>query len=138
MHVLPYLYFDGRCEEALRFYEKAVGGQVTALLRFKETPEPHPPLPPGVEENVMHAEIRIGDTTLFASDGMRTGGQPSFQGISLTLAAGDEAEADRLFAALADGGEVRQPLTETFFSPRFGVLTDRFGVGWIVIVPREQ
>ena len=139
MHVLPYLYFEGRCHEALRFYEKALGAEITAVLRFDQSPEPHPPgvLAPGAEKNVMHAEFRIGGTTLFASDGPRIG-QAKFEGISLTLAVADDAEAKQTFAALADGGAVGQPLTETFFATSFGMLTDRFGVGWIVIAAKED
>lgn len=138
MHVLPYLFFEGRCEEALGFYKKAVGAEVTMLMRFDESPEPHPPgvVAPGAEKNVMHAEFRVGDSVLFASDGPQIG-KATFEGITLTLAVKDPAEADRFFAALADGGQVRQPLTKTFFSPSFGTLTDRFGVGWIVIAGEE-
>jgi PhnB protein len=134
MHVLPYLYFHGHCEEAFVFYRRALGAEIVALMRFKESPEPHPPgaLPPGHEDKVMHAELRIGETTLFASDGDRTG-PPTFQGISLTLATDDVAQADRYFGALAEGGKVQVPLTQTFFSPRFGMLTDRFGLGWLIM-----
>jgi PhnB protein len=139
MHVLPYLYFDGRCDEALGFYEKALGAQVGMKMRFKESPEPHGPgaLPPGVEDNVMHAEFKIGDTTIFASDGIQIG-KPTFHGISLTLACDDAAQAERYFAALAEGGQVQQPLIETFFSPRFGMVADRFGVSWAVIAAPAQ
>jgi PhnB protein len=105
------------------------------MMRFKESPEPHPPgmLPPGAENKVMHASLRIGDAMVLASDGM-CGGQSNFQGFSLSLTVRDEAEADRVFAALADGGEVRMPLAKTFFSPRFGMVADRFGVSWMVYV----
>ena len=135
MQVQPYLFFDGRCDEALEFYRKALGAEVTALMRFKESPEPQPPgmLPPGAENKVMHASLRIGQTTLMASDG-DCAGQAKFQGFSLTLTAPDEAAAEKLFGALADGGQVRMPLAKTFFSPRFGMVADRFGVPWMVIV----
>jgi PhnB protein len=135
MQVQPYLFFDGRCEEAIEFYRSALGAEVTMLMRFKENPEPQEcsMVPPGSEEKVMHASIRIGDTTVLASDG-RCQGQPSFQGISLSLTAADEAEAERLFAALADGGQVQMPLAKTFFSPRFGMVADRFGVSWMIYV----
>jgi PhnB protein len=105
------------------------------LLRNKENPEPHPPgvLPPGSEDKVMHASFRIGATTLMASDGM-CDGKASFDGFSLSITVQTEAEADRVFAALADGGEVRQPLEKTFWSPKFGMLADRFGLGWMVTV----
>src|SRR5262245_33249643 len=130
-----YLFFDGRCEEAVEFYKKAVGAEVTMLMRFKDSPEPQQPgmVPPGAENKVMHASFRIGDTTVMASDGSCTG-KPSFEGFSLSVTAGDDAEAERIFAALGEGGQVQMPLTETFFSSRFGMVADRFGVSWMVIV----
>ena len=135
MRVQPYLYFDGRCEEAIEFYRDALGAEVLMLMRFKENPEAdqQAAIPAGTEDKVMHATLRIGNSIVSASDG-RCLGQPSFQGFSLSLIVPDEAEADRLFAALSDGGQVRIPLTKTFFSPRFGMLADRFGVGWLVYV----
>jgi len=135
MLVQPYLFFDGRCEEAIDFYKKALGAEVIMLMRFKDSPEPPPPgmVPAGSENKVMHSALRIGETTVMASDG-RAQGQPSFKGISLSLSAADEAEADRLFAALGDGGQVQMPLTKTFFSPRFGMVADRFGVSWMIVV----
>ncbi len=135
MQLQPYLFFDGRCEEAVEFYRKALGAEVTMLMRFKDSPEPPPPgmVPPGSESKVMHASFRIGDTTVLASDG-RCLGQPSFQGFSLSLTAPDPAGADRLFASLADGGQVQMPLAKTFFSPRFGMVADRFGVSWMIYV----
>lgn len=104
-------------------------------MRFNESPDPPPPgmVPPGSENKVMHAAFRIGDATVMASDG-RCSGQPRFGGVSLSLSVPDEAAADRFFAALAEGGQVRMPLGKTFFSPRFGVVADRFGVSWMVIV----
>lgn len=135
MQVTPYLFFDGRCEEALAFYKKALGAEVGMMMRNKESPDPHPPgmLPPGSENKIMHATLRIGDTTVMASDG-HAKGQPKFEGFSLSLNAKTEAEAERLFTALADGGQIRLPLTKTFFSPRFGMLADKFGMGWMIIV----
>jgi len=139
MKVEAYLFFDGRCEEALEFYRRALGAEVTMLMRFKDSPERHEQsmVPPGAEDKVMHARFRIGDTTVLASDG-RCLGQPNFQGFSLSLTVPHEAEADRLFAALADGGQVRMPLAKTFFSPRFGMLADRFGVAWMIYVTGED
>jgi PhnB protein len=131
-HVDPYIFFDGRCEEAIEFYRKAVGAEVTMLVRFKDSPDPNM-RPPGAENKVMHARFRIGDATVMASDG-ECGGKPNFQGFSLSLTVPNEAEADRAFAALSDGGQVQLPLTKTFFSPRFGMVTDRFGVGWMILV----
>jgi PhnB protein len=135
MQVSPYLYFEGRCEEALEFYKKAVGAEVTSLFRFKDCPEPPPPgtLAPGSENKVMHAAFTVGQSKLLASDG-RCSGKPVHQGFSLSLTVATAAEADRWFAALADQGQVQMPLGKTFFSPRFGMLTDRFGVGWMVYV----
>jgi PhnB protein len=132
MHVQSYLFFNGRCEKAIEFYKKALGAKVEMMMRFKEAPGDHK-CSPGTEEKIMHASLRIGDTAVMASDGMMQG-QPEFKGFSLTINAKDKAEADRLFSALSDGGQVRQPLVETFFSPSFGVVADKFGVGWMVIV----
>jgi PhnB protein len=135
MRVEPYLFFNGRCEEAVEFYKKALGAKVAMLMRFKDSPEPHAPgmLPPGSENKVMHVSFRVGDTTVMASDGFCKG-QTEFQGLSLSLTVSNEAEADRVFAALADGGQVQMPLNKTFWSPRFGMVTDRFGLGWMVPV----
>ncbi len=135
MPIEPYLFFEGRCEEALAFYRRAVGAEVTSLMRNRESPEPHQPgaLPPGSEDKVLHAVVRIGDTTLMVSDG-RCSGNPVFQGFALTITAPDVARADGMFAALAEGGQVQMPLAKTFFSPRFGMVTDRFGVLWMIIV----
>jgi PhnB protein len=135
MQVQPYLNFDGRCEEALEFYKRALGAEVTMFMRFKDSPEPceEGMVPPGAENKVMHSSFRIGDATVMASDA-RCGGRPSFQGISLALTVPDDAEAERRFAALSDGGQVQVPLTKTFFSSSFGVVADRFGVPWMVVV----
>lgn len=135
MQVQPYLFFDGRCDEAVEFYRRALGAEVVMLMRFKDSPEPPPPgmVPAGGENKVMHAALRVGDAMVLASDG-RCSGQPSFQGFALSLTAANEAEADRLFSALAEGGQVQMPLAKTFFSPRFGMVADRFGVSWMVYV----
>jgi PhnB protein len=134
MPIQPYLFFEGRCQEALDFYHRALGAEVTMLLRYKESPEPPAcPLPPGAEEKILHSSFRIGESTVHASDGLCQG-QPNFQGFALSLSAPNETEANRLFAALADGGQVQMPLGKTFFSPCFGMVTDRFGVAWMVIV----
>jgi PhnB protein len=132
MKIEPYLFFNGRCEEAVEFYKMALGAEVTMLMRFKDSPEPES-VPAGAENKVMHASLRIGDTTVMASDGHNTG-QINFEGFSLSLTVANEGEADRKFAALADGGKVQMPLTKTFWSPRFGMVADRFGVGWMVTV----
>jgi PhnB protein len=137
MKVQSYLFFDGRCEEAIAFYRKALGAEVLALMRFRESPDPPPPgmLAPGSEDKVMHARLRIGETEVMASDGSCTG-KPAFQGVSLSLSVPSEAEADRLFGALAEDGQVQLPIGRTFFSPRFGMVADRFGVPWMVVVPQ--
>jgi PhnB protein len=139
MQVQPYLFFDGRCEEALEFYKKTLGAKVDMMMRFKESPEPQPPgmCPPGSEDKIMHAAFHIGDTQVMASDG-RAQGQPKFEGFALSLDAKTEAEATKLFNALADGGKVQMPLMKTFFSPSFGMVADRFGVGWMVITMQQQ
>jgi PhnB protein len=133
MLVQPYLSFDGRCEEALEFYRKALGAEVTMLVRFKDMPEPAPPgmIPPGSENKIMHARFQVGETTVLASDGRATG-QAKFHGFSLSLTVKDAAEAGKMFTALSDGGAVQMPLGKTFFSPAFGMVTDRFGVPWMV------
>jgi PhnB protein len=128
----PYLFFDGRCDEAIEFYRKALGAEVTMLMRYKDSPEPTM-CTPGSENKVMHANLRIGEAAIMASDG-RCSGQPNFQGFALSLSVGTEADANRVFAALAEGGQVQMPLAKTFFSPRFGMTTDRFGVTWMIIV----
>jgi len=134
MKVQPYLFFDGRCEEAIEFYKRALGAEVLALMRFRESPEPPPPgmVPPGSEDKVMHASFLVGETEIMASDG-RCMGKPSFQGVSLSLSVPSEAAADRLFNLLAEGGQVQMPIGRTFFSPRFGMVTDRFGVSWVIV-----
>lgn len=135
MQVQPYLFFDGRCEEAIEFYRETLGAEVTMLMRFKDSPEPQQPgmIPPGAENKVMHMSFRVGDTTVMASDG-QCQGAPSFQGFALSVTVSDAARAEKVFDALADGGQVQMPLSETFFSPRFGMVADRFGVSWMVIV----
>ena len=134
--IQPYLFFEGRCEEALEFYRKALGAEVTMLMRFKESPDPAMTAP-GREDQVMHASFRVGETTVMASDGRGEGGA-RFQGFALSLTVPGEAEAERRFGALADGGQVHMPLTRTFFSPRFGMVADRFGVSWMILVAAPE
>jgi len=132
MQIQPYLFFDGRCEEAIEFYRKKLGASVTAIMRFKDSPDPKMS-PPGAGDKVMHAAFKIGDSTVLVSDG-QCQGQATFQGFSLSLTVRDEAEAERIFKALGEGGQVQMPLAKTFFSARFGMVADRFGVGWMVYV----
>lgn len=139
MQVQPYLFFEGRCEEALAFYRDKLGATVDYQMRFKENPEPAAGPGEGCAggpvdgEKIMHASFRIGGAMLMASDGMASG-KPNFQGISLSLTLPDQTEARRVFEGLADGGQVQVPLTKTFFSPLFGMVADRFGVSWMVVV----
>jgi PhnB protein len=134
-NIQPYLFFNGRCEEALEFYRKALDAKVTAVMHYKDSPDPAAAHGPG--DKVMHANFTIGDTQIMASDG-RADEPPEFRGFALTLNVGSEAEADRFFAALSDGGEVQMPLAKTFYSPRFGMVTDRFGVLWMVLAAAER
>jgi PhnB protein len=133
MHVQPYLDFDGRCDEALEFYKKAVGAEVAMLMRWKDSPDKSMCTAENADK-VMHSQFQIGDSTIMASDGRCTGKQ-NFHGIALTISAQTEAEAEKLFNGLAAGGQVSMPLAKTFFSPKFGMLADKFGVGWMVLVP---
>lgn len=136
MQVESYLYFDGRCEEAIEFYRRTLGAEVEFLMRFKESPDPAM-TPPGSGDKVMHASFRIGETRIMASDG-DCKGKAAFQGFSLALSVADDVQAERLFAALGDGGQVQMPMAETFFATRFGMVADRFGVSWMVLVPRPM
>lgn len=144
--IKPYLMFDGRCDEALEFYTRILGAKVEQLFRFKDAPPPPAdaqpqegcgPMTADMAEKVMHACVSIRGTTLFASDGMCQG-KPEFKGISLALETASDAEAEKLFAALGDGGQVQMPMTPTFFSSRFGMVADRFGVSWMITVAPAQ
>ena len=134
----PYLTFGGRCEEALEFYTRALGAKVEMAMRFSESPEPMPEgmVPPGFENKIMHASVMIGETRVMASDGC--GDATEYSGFSLSLSIATENEADTAFNALADGGQVTMPMEKTFWSPKFGMLTDRFGVSWMVSVAADQ
>jgi PhnB protein len=132
--VQPYLSFEGRCEEALEFYRRALGAELTTLIRYRDSSDPR--LTANTDDKVLHASFRIGQTTLLAFDG-RCGGEPVFRGISLNLTA-DEAEASHFFSALTDGGQVQTPLSRTLFSPCHGVVTDRFGVSWVIEATRLE
>lgn len=132
MQIQPYLFFEGRTEEAIAFYKKAVGAEVAMLMRWKDCPDKSA-VTPANENKVMHASLKIGEAQVLASDGNNKG-NPDFKGFALTLNAADETDADSKFNALSAGGQVTMPLGKTFFSPRFGMLTDKFGVHWMVIV----
>ncbi len=138
MKIEPYLFFDGNCEKALEFYKKALGAEVAFMMRYRESPEPPPPgtVPADYGDKIMHANLRIGDASILASDAC--GVHKAFQGFSLTAEVPDETRARKCFGALAEGGEVGMPLGKTFFSPCFGMVTDRFGIGWMVIVPSQE
>ncbi|SAL65377.1 3-demethylubiquinone-9 3-methyltransferase [Caballeronia peredens] len=142
MQVQPYLFFEGRCEEAITFYREHLGAQVVMMMRYKENPEAEKSkasetasgcgIPPGSEEKIMHAAFTVGDSMLMASDGMCSG-KPEFKGVSLSLTASDEQQAEKYFKALSNGGQVQMPMTQTFFAKRFGMVTDTFGVTWMVL-----
>ena len=142
MNTQIYLFFDGRTEEALEFYKKTLGIEVEMLMRFKENPDKEKMgancVPPGGDDKVMHSSFKIGESVVMASDGMSYDKKPEFKGFSLTISAKDDAEADKLFNALAQGGKVEVPMCKTFFSSRFGMVADKFGVGWMVIVPQPM
>ena len=132
--VQSYLCFDGKCEEAIEFYRRTVGAQVNMQMRYKDSPEPPPPgCAPTDKNKIMHAQFQIGDTVIMASDG-RGSGHPKFEGFSLSLSLPTEEAVDRAFNGLAEGGQVQMPLAKTFFSARFGVVVDPFGVMWMVLV----
>ena len=136
-NIQPYLFFSGRCEEALAFYRTAIGAEIEMVMHFNESPEPMPPgvLQEGFETKVMHSSFRVGDAMIMASDGCDD--KTTFSGFSLALQVPTIAEADRAFAALADGGQVQMPRAKTFWSPRYGMVKDKFGVSWMVMVPGE-
>jgi len=133
MQIQPYLMFEGRCEEAIEFYKKALGAKPEMMMRYKESPEPPPPgcIPPGSENKIMHASFKVEDAVVMASDGMCSG-KPNFSGVTLSINVKKSADADRYFNGLAEGGKVNMPLAKTFWSPRFGMVQDRFGVSWMV------
>lgn len=139
MRVEPYLSFEGRCEEALEFYKSAVGAQVEVILRYKDSPDKPPEgmVPPGSENKIMHCSFTIGDSRIMATDGGCRGGG-KFEGISLALSSKTTAETEKLFNALAPGGEVQMPLGQTFFSPSFGMVVDKFGVFWMVVTEQKM
>ena len=134
MPIDPYLFFNGRCEEAINFYKSALGATDVNIMRYKDSPEPPPPgmVPPGSENKVMHSSFKVGDATVMASDG-DCSGKLDFKGISLSLTARNDDDAERLFAALANGGKVQMPIGKTFFASRFGMVADKFAVPWMVI-----
>ena len=137
MNVQPYIFFDGKCEEALEFYKSALGAKVDMLMRFSENPDKPDPskMPPNSANKVMHASFKVGDTQIMASDG-HCNGKPSFQGFGLTINAASDAEAEKLFNAVGKGGQVQAPLAKTFFASKFGMVSDRFGVLWMVIAEK--
>ena len=133
MQVQPYLFLDGKCDEAIEFYKRVLGAKVQMLMRFGESPD-QSTVKPENKSKVMHSAIQIGETTIMASDGY-CNGKPTFDGFSLSVDAPSDAEAKRIFTALAEGGQIRMPLDKTFFASSFGMCADKFGVGWMVIVP---
>jgi len=139
MNIQPYLYFDGRSQEAIDFYKGAIDAKVEMVMLFKEAPaEMQSQIKPGMGDKIMHACIKVGDTPVFVSDGHCKGGPLQFQGITLTINADSDADAEKLFATLGEGGQIQKPMTETFFATRFGMLADKFGVGWMVLAPKQM
>ncbi|MCA9418874.1 MAG: VOC family protein [Candidatus Omnitrophica bacterium] len=136
MQIQPYLFFEGRCQEALDFYQKTLGAEVVFNMTFGQSPDPTM-CAPGMEDKVMHAEFKVDATTIMASDG-RCQAPAKFQGFSLSISVPNSDKAEELFDALGEGGEVQMPLMETFYSPKFGMVADKFGVSWMVIVPGEK
>jgi len=136
--VQPYLFFNGRCEEALEFYKSALGAKVDFMMRYKESPEAPPPgrVPAGWENKIMHTTFRVGNSVMMASDGCET--TAKFEGFSLALSFQTPADAEKTFKALSAGGKVEMPLTKTFWSPLFGMLEDKFGMGWMISVEQKQ
>jgi PhnB protein len=139
MQVQPYLFFEGRCEEAITFYREHLGAQVVMMMRYSENPEANKSetasgcgIPPGSENKIMHSAFTIGDSLLMGSDGMCSG-KPEFKGVSLSLSADDEQQAEKYFNALSNGGQVQMPMQPTFFAKRFGMVSDKFGVTWMVL-----
>jgi PhnB protein len=139
MIVEPYLFFEGRCEEALEYYKTAIGAQVESVMRYSESPDPTPPgmLPPGSENKVMHASFKLGETLVMASDG-GCSGTAKIEGFSLALTVDKAEDVDRFFNALSQGGSVQMPVGETFFAHRFGMCQDKFGVQWMIILPKPM
>lgn len=135
--VQPYLFFKGNCEEALNFYAKSINATVECVMKFKDSPEPCIPenALPGFEDRVMHSSLRIGDDVIMASDGC--GDEPAMSGFALSLSVATEEEARSRFNALAEGGKVTMPLSSTFWSPCFGMLEDRYGLGWMIMVAQD-
>ena len=139
MQAQPYVFFNGKCEEALEFYKQALGAKVEMMMRFSEAPEKPQPgmVPPGSENKIMHAAFKVGDTQILASDG-HADGKPVFQGFGLAISVANDAEAAKLFNAVGKGGKVQAPLGKTFFASSFGMVTDKFGVLWMVLAPSEM
>jgi PhnB protein len=138
MKVEPYLYFDGRAEEALNFYKAAIGAEIACMLRFSEGPR-EMEIPPGTDNKIMHAAMQVGSSLIMVSDGMCNEKEPTpFSGISLTISVDDPAQAEKLFAALGEGGQVQMPLSETFFAHKFGMVADKFGVSWMILAEKPQ
>jgi PhnB protein len=135
MQIQPYLFFNGRCEEALAFYREKLGAEVLYQVRFKDAAPEHPVS--ANPEKIMHASFRIGGSELMASDGDCNESGLEFKGFNLSIAADDVASGEKLFKTLAEGGQVTMPWQKTFWSPGFGMLTDKFGVHWMVNVPQE-
>jgi PhnB protein len=130
MQINPYLLFDGQCEAAFKFYEKALGGKIEAMMPFGEQPGSEK-VPPELKKKIMHASLKVGDHQLMASD-CPPGQFEPMKGMSVALHVKEPAEAERVFHALAEKGKVTMPIQETFWAHRFGMLVDQFGTPWMV------
>ena len=133
--IVPYLFYSGRCDEAIAFYERELGAKLEIRMTFNESPVPLPPgmLQEGFESKVMHATLKIGSMTVYMADGCDD--KPKFDGFNLAIQVETEEEAHRYFNALAKGGSIRMPLCATFWSPCYGMVSDQFNVGWMVMIP---
>jgi PhnB protein len=130
MQMNPYLTFDGQCEEAFKLYEKVLGGKIVAMMSHEGTPAAEH-VSPEWRSKIMHARLVVGDKVLMGSDAPPDRRHP-MEGFSVTLGIDKPEEAERIFNALAQGGEVRMALEKTFWAERFGMLVDRFGTPWMI------
>jgi len=136
MKMHTYLLFDANCAEAFHYYEYHLGAKITGLMTYSQAPNA-PEMPPEQAKAVLHARLELGDNVLMASDAA-PGLFKTMEGTYLTLSVDSDAEAERIYAALADGGNAHTPIQETFFATRYAQLRDRFGILWMVIHERPM
>lgn len=128
MKLNPYLFFNGDCEEALNFYKDILHGEIASMNYFEGSPME---VPKEYEKKVMHAELRFGDNTIYASDGHPEQPKQAAGNITLSIGMDNPDDMDQYFNALSEGGQVMMPLEETFWGAKFGMFTDRFGISWM-------